>query len=250
MNDAIMNDACPPMTNLRNLMTALLAALPIATGCASGPAPQATAPATKAAPGQPRVVTDLSQLSSAPTKMSVPTAAPTPADTSRPADLNSTVQSNIDRFFVATAPDSGFVREPPKSTGPTDTTLLNPKAEQFSDFSYAMLNRTLKAVQGFERDRLAQRKLRDDIERVVLVAVMTPDGKLTEIEIEHHSGDHAVDKIVIDACKEALWSRNPPAAALSNDGGYRLRVEGLITNYHFDRDGKYTYTTRVGLALL
>jgi hypothetical protein len=238
------------MTKRRKL--ALLAALPIAVGCATGrPAPQQAATAPKAAPGQPHVITDLSQLSSAPTTMSVPAAAPIPVtDTSRPASVNSTVQSNIDRFFVATAPDTGFVREPPKSTGPTHTTLLNPKAEQFPDFSYAMLNRTLKAVQGFERDRLAQRKLRDDIERVVLVAAMTPGGKLTEIEIEQHSGDHAVDQIVIDACKNALWSRNPPAAALSNDGGYRLRVEGLITNYQFDRDGKYTYTTRVGLALL
>ena len=240
------------MTMRRNLLIALLAALPITAGCATGAAPQATASAPKAVSGQPRVVTDLSQLSSASTTMSLPAAAPTPAaDTSRAADLNSTVQSNIDRFFVATAPDSGFTREPPpKSTGPSQTTLLNPKAEQFPDFSYPMLNRTLKAVQGFERDRLAQRKLRAGIERVVLVAVMTPGGKLTEIEIEQHSGDHAIDQIVIDACKEALWSRNPPAAALSNEGSYRLRVEGLITNYQFDRDGKYTYITRVGLALL
>jgi hypothetical protein len=239
------------MTKRRKLIAALLAALPIAAGCTAGPAPQATAAAPQAASGTPHVITDLSQLSSAATTMSVPAATPSAsADTNRPPDLNSTVQNNIDRFFVATAPDSGFNREPPKSTGPTQTTLLDPKAEQFPDFSYPMLNRTLKAVQGFERDRLSQRKLRDDMARVVLVAVMTPDGKLTEIAIEQHSGDRAVDQIVIDACKEALWSRNPPAAALSNDGSYRLRVEGLITNYQFDRDGKYTYTTRLGLALL
>jgi hypothetical protein len=78
---------------------------------------------------------------------------------------------------------------------------------------------------------------------------MSAGGKLKELIIDQRSGVAAVDKLVIDGCKKGLWSRNSPPGALSN-GQYRLRIEAMIVNYTFNRNGIYTFDTRVGLALL
>jgi hypothetical protein len=80
--------------------------------------------------------------------------------------------------------------------------------------------------------------------------VMNSKGRLTEISIESHSGDHQVDQIIIDSCKQGLWSRNPPEQALDEDGTYRLRIKGYIRAYSFDLKGQYKYETELGLGIL
>jgi hypothetical protein len=130
-----------------------------------------------------------------------------------------------------------------------DRMLLNAKARKFPEFSYAMLNQTLVAAQELEATRLEEHKLPDEIKPMILTAVMTPEGKLTDIAIERHSGIGVVDRIIIDACKKGLWTMNPPKAALADDGVFRMHIVGAVINYNSDHEGNYHYITHVGLAL-
>ena len=135
------------------------------------------------------------------------------------------------------------------AAGAGDRTLLNAKARQFPEFSYTLLNQTLSAAQELEAKRLAQQKLPDEIKPLILVATLTPDGKLTDLAIAQHTGLGTIDKILIDACKQGLWARNPPPGAMA-DGVFRMRFEGVINNYSYDVDGNYHYVIHVGLALM
>ncbi|HXZ88404.1 MAG TPA: hypothetical protein VEF07_07515 [Candidatus Binataceae bacterium] len=176
-----------------------------------------------------------------------PEAAPIPS-TAAGADTNAAVQANIDRFFGSNPEQARYGEA--ASRPPGGASLGNDKARRFGDFSYVLARRTLAAAQDLEPDKLEQRKMRDDLRQVILTAVLDQNGRLTEIIVGQHSGDRAVDEIFIAACKKALWSRNPPLEARADDGNYRLRIDGRITNYSFDRYGKYTYRTELELSLL
>jgi hypothetical protein len=199
---------------------------------------------------EPRTVTDLSQISSAKT-LQVPMPQLNSADSSA-ADSkrnpNAMVQQNIERLFVANVNQLRY-REG-RADAPGDTALLNDKARKFSQFSYQLLNQILTAARSIEPDRLAGRKLPEDIAPMVLTAVMDSQGRLTEISIESHSGDRQVDQIIIDSCKQGLWSRNAPEQALGMDGMYRLRIRGYIKAYSSDFKGRYKYETELGLGIL
>jgi len=209
------------------LAVVLLAALSCAAGCGSH-ADRAAGPTT-------RVI-----LAPEPDAVSTASGAAS-------TDTNAAVQANIDRFFGSNAEQARYGEAAPRPPG--DASLGNEKARRFGDFSYVLARRTLAAAQDLEPDKLSHRKMRDDLRQVILTAVLDQDGRLTEIIIEQHSGDQAVDQLFIAACKKALWSRNPPLEARADDGNYRLRIAGRIINYSFDRDGKYTYRTQLELSL-
>jgi hypothetical protein len=209
----------------------------------------AAAEATPAA-AEPRIVTDLSQISTAKTAPGrMPQSngeGPAAADLRR--NPNAAVQQNVERLFVANINQLRY-REG-RADAPGGTALLNDKARKYSEFSYQLLNQTMTAARSIEPQRLAGRKLPQDIAPILLTAVMDSQGRLTEISVESHSGDHQVDEIIIDACKQGLWSRNPPEQALASDGMYRLRIRGYITAYTFDLKGRYKYTTDLRLGIL
>jgi len=237
---------------------AILLGLAVAiAGCVSQPPeppsdlPAPAVPAqTNPNSDQPRTVTDLSQISS-----SRDVQAPMPrlnSPGSSAADSahisNVEVQQNVERLFVSKVNQLRY-REG-HADAPGDTTLLNEKAQKFSEFSYQLLNQTLTAARSIESERLAGRKLPVDIAPMVLTAVMDSEGRLTEISIDSHSGDHQVDQIIIDSCKQGLWSRNPPQQALRTDGMYRLRIRGYIRAYSIDFKGRYKYQTMLALGVL
>ena len=212
---------------------------------------QAAAPAqTNPDSDQPRTVTDLSQISS-----SRDVQAPMPQLNSPNSSAaysahisNVEVQQNVERLFVSKVNQLRY-REG-HADAPGDVTLLNEKAQKFSEFSYQLLNQTLTAARSIESERLAGRKLPVDIAPMVLTAVMDSQGRLTEISIDSHTGDHQVDQIIIDSCKQGLWSRNPPQQALRTDGMYRLRIRGYIRAYSIDFKGRYKYQTTLALGVL
>jgi hypothetical protein len=235
------------------ILLALAAAI---AGCASQPSepaadsqPGAASSTTAQSPNEPRTITDLSQLSSS-SAVHVPmpqlnSRGSSAADSKQ--DPNAAVQQGIERLFVSNVSQLRYHDE---VDAPGETALLNDKARKFSEFSYQLLNQTLTAARSIEPDRLAGRKLSNDIAPMVLTAVMDSQGRLTEISIESHSGDHQVDQIIIDSCKQGLWSRNPPAQALDSDGKYRLHVRGYISAYSFDYKGRYMYQTKLALGIL
>jgi hypothetical protein len=222
-----------------------------ASGCGPSASDQQDAQASPAALTSPagptdHMITDLSQLSPASTVPGFVPEAPAPQPS--PLSPNARVQQNIERFFVSNADSLRYSEEPKPPPG--ETRLLNAKAEQFAEFGYALLHQTMKAEQSSENEYLKRRKLPANLRPVILTATMTPQGKLTDIAIDQQSGDQAVDKMVIEACKKGLWSRNPPAGALASDGVYRLRIEASIYNYSFDRNDDYTYDAHLGLGIL
>lgn len=197
---------------------------------------------------QPRVVTDLSRLSAAQT-VAVPGAAATPppvlpAETTRPP-TNEVVTHRI----AAEAPSSRYSPDiAPSYRG--GVKLLNDKARQFANFSDLLLQQTLKAAEQAAPEKLENRRVPSDLKPVILTTVLDPQGRLTEIVIDQHSGDLLVDRWFIEACKKGVWSRNPPPGARASDGNYRLRLEGTVINASFDRYGIYSYETAVGLSIL
>ena len=226
-------------------------------GCAgqsAEPSPRSTiqpdAATTSANSYEPRSVTDLSQISSA-AAVQTPAFQMSSADSSaaQPEHTsNAMIQQNIERMFVSKV-DQLRYREG-HADAPGQTTLLNDKARRFSEFSYQLLNQTLTAARSIEPDRLAGRKLPEDIAPMILTATMDSQGRLTEISIDSHSGDHQVDQIIIDSCKQGLWSRNPPQQAMGEDGRYRLRLRGYIWAYSVSFKGLYKYQTEFALGIL
>lgn len=258
------------MPNIRGgIAVAAAAAISIATlaalsgcGTANGQAKpadsaQGAAGGDAAASGMQgtRVITNLSQLSTAETGPAsigaanlVGATAALRADPAGPEAAQAQADRNLDRLYLSKQ-QHGLVSGG-EARGAGDRTLLNAKARRFPEFSYALLNRTLIAAQELEAKKLQEHKLPDEIKPMILVAVITPAGRLSDISVEQHSGVGEVDRIIIDACKKGLWAANPPKEALAADGVYRMRVEGVVYNNKADLQGNYSYITHVGLALL
>jgi hypothetical protein len=232
-------------------------------GCATDSA-QTVPPASAASPGsdssriaqgasEPRTITNLSQLAAPPGSPSlneqglIAGAAALHDDSSGGDGAQSSVDQNLERLYLSknNSPANGG-----EALAAGDRTLLNAKAREFPEFSEAMLNRTLVAAQALEVKQLEQHKLPEEMRPLILTATMTPEGRLTDLAVEQHTGFGPVDRILIEACKQGLWAANPPAGALANDGMYRMRFEGVVRNYSYDVVGNYRYVTHVGLALM
>jgi hypothetical protein len=208
---------------------------------------------TNARSSGPQMITSLAQMpgpsgNSASSEQSLfAGAAALHAGSSETEDPQEAVNRNLEHLYLSkthTAANGGETR------GAGDRTLLNAKARQFSEFSDALLNQTLVAAQTLAAQKLQDHKLPEQMKPVILIATMTPAGKLTDLSVEQHSGFGPVDRILIEACKQGLWAMNPPQAALADDGMYRMRFEGVIGNYSYDTQGNYRYVTHVGLALM
>ncbi len=231
-------------------------------GTARVPAGKPAAPSVSAPPSserpsaandaQPQVLTNLSTLSPSNPMDSLglgkdvlkaPTGAEEPAET----NPNDATQENLRRLFFE-HPESAQYVSP--ENPPSEEKLLNAKARQFSAFADSLAHRVLLAAGELERGTLAHRSLPDTIKPVILTAVMSPDGRLTDLIIEQNSGVTIVDQLMAQACKTGLWSNTPPPDALTRDGVYRLRIEGWVKNYQFTVHGTWTFETRVGIAVL
>lgn len=222
-------------------------------GCSSSnpvpPEPARNAPAVSTdAPAGTREVTDLTKLSTADTSMLAPITTNLPALPPSNPDRNASKNEELTHRLAANAPATRYNVEPSKLKG--GSRLLNDKARQYAEFADLLLNQTLKAAQTMAPDKLRQHRVPSDLAPTALTAVMDGEGRLNEIIIEQHSGDLLVDKLFIEACKQGIWSRNPPPGARAGDGTYRVRVEGKVYNQSYDRYGEYSYDTELGLSIL
>jgi hypothetical protein len=202
--------------------TAIAAALKIAltvmvAGCAvtASQAPTPVVPTsandetTNARSSGPQMITSLAQMpgpsgTSATSEQSLfAGAAALHAGSSETEDPQEAVNRNLEHLYLSnthTAANGGEAR------GAGDRTLLNAKARQFSEFSDALLNQTLVAAQTLAAQKLQDHKLPEQMKPVILIATMTPAGKLTDLSVEQHSGFGPVDRILIEACKQGLWA--------------------------------------------
>ncbi|HLW71213.1 MAG TPA: hypothetical protein VKS22_11400 [Candidatus Binataceae bacterium] len=205
-------------------------------------------------PDRPEVVTDLSKLSAADTTaVALPPVLPTvsPLQSTSNVSVGASRNEQLTHKLAAGEPGRYDTETPSSDTqAPGGTRLLNDKARQYANFSDILLTQTMRAALTLEPEKLGSKRVPLELTPVVLTAIMDPEGRLKEIVIEHHSGDLAVDRLFIEACKQGIWSRNPPVGARSVEGTYRVQIQGSVSNRTFDRYGQYTYSTEIGLAIL
>jgi hypothetical protein len=235
---------------------ALLAAALFA-GCSTHTAPPPPPPPPPApAPGSPRVITNLSQLSTSSAGM-VPLISTQDIKEAPEEEPKLSMGSHapgdqtpaaLRRLFLNN-PAASRYRETPLPH--TQERLLNAKAAKYSAFSSRMLSQLLQEMVRLEGQRpVNMMVLPDDLKPVIVTAVLNREGQLRELIFDQHSGVATVDKLVIKACKEALWAGTAPAEALGRDGNYRLRIEAELSNYSANREGEQTFITRLGLGIL
>ena len=172
---------------------------------------------------------------------SAPAPAPGAAGESSPSQA-----PNPQRFFME---QPGHERIVGKATAPADERLLNAKAAKFGEFSSTLLHQVLVAAIGLEHGEIETIVVPDNVNPVVITAIMNKDGKLKELIVERRSGSGALDHLMVEACKLGLWAGNPPPEAMTG-GEYRIRIEGRVKNFSTADQKHWEFETHVGLALL
>ena len=220
--------------------TGLLAAAIIVAGCAQDKPPEA---APGAAP-VPQMVTDLSSVSNAAIDPLGTHAVPKrgegllhekSGDTSGPRTFGE---------------EPGLSKSIGTEANPAEVRLLNDKAAKFANFSQIILERIFAQLRIAERtEEISRTRLPTDIKPVVITAIMDKNGKLTELVLEQHSGKARIDQMMLNVCKKAIWYRNPPAEALSDDGTYHLTIQGRLENYASTDETHWSFFTRIGLGI-
>ncbi len=219
---------------------AMLAVALLIAGCAEQPPPAAVATETP----PPRVVTDLSTLSSAPIEPLHPEAVPPRGSGLLQPNAS---DPNAPRAFLA---KPGLERAVGTDKNPGVERLLNDKAAKFANFSQVILERIFSQMRLAEKsEEISRIKLPTDIKPVIITAIMDKNGKLTELVVEQHSGKAAIDKMMLDVCKKAIWYRNPPPAALSDDGNYKFTIEARLENYATLDALHWSFITHIGLGI-
>lgn len=229
------------MTIARFAIAAMLSIAHLVAGCAQQPPPP---PAPIAGATTPTIVSSLSALSDAPIDPLHPEAVPV-----KGAALLSSSSSDRDspRAFLA---EPGFERMVGTDKDPGVERLLDAKAAKFANFSQALLERLFSQMRLAEKtEEISRIKLPTDIKPVIITAIMDKNGKLTELVLEQHSGKAAIDKMMLDACKKALWYRNPPQEALSGDGNYKLTIEARLENFATMDARHWSFITHIGLGI-
>jgi len=199
----------------------------------------------------PRVITDLSSLgpaTPAATLIKLPPASfePRPESASRAAANDTDV--NLKRLFGENPGQIGYSGV---ASAPGKELLANAKAQQFSIFARTLLHQVFVAAQAEERDiSFSRERLPNEIKPVVVNATMNKNGRLTQLIVEQSSLTGAVDQLMVRACKTGLWTNNPPPAALSSTGDYRIRIEALINNYNNQTaEEVWSFSTELSIAL-
>jgi hypothetical protein len=230
------------MTNARSAFHAAMLATAILTaGCAEQPPPP---PAPVADAEAPKLVTDLSTVSDAPINPLRPEAVPEKGSGLLHGNAS---DPNSPRTFLA---QPGLERAVGTDANPGVERLLNDKAAKFANFSQVLLEHIFSQVRLAEQtEEISRFKVPTDIKPVIITAIMDKNGKLTELVVEQHSGKAALDNMMLDVCKKAIWYRNPPPAALSGDGNYKFTVQARLENFATMDGQHWSFITHIGLGI-
>ncbi|HUO04800.1 MAG TPA: hypothetical protein VMU16_06335 [Candidatus Binataceae bacterium] len=232
------------MTIYSRIRLVLLVAAVAAAGCSQNSGQEQVQPIPSDSGPSPHIINDLSSMPGG----HIDPLAPSPI-TSRGESLMRPLDSRA-TAFRAFQETPGLSRPVGEENAPGQERLLNAKAAKFANFSQAIMDHIYSVLEQLEStDEYARIKVPVEIQPVVLTAIMTKDGVLKELILERHSGHATIDKLFITACKRGMWFRNPPVAALSDDGTYRMKFEGRIENYASMGTGHWTFKTSIGLGL-
>ncbi len=230
------------MRGLRQFFTATLFAAAILTaGCAAQDKPPPSIP--NAGP-QPKLLSDLSAVSDAPINPLGPNAVPAFGEGS--AHERAAVSPGPRTFQT----EPGISREIGTEKNPATVRLLNDKAAKFGNFSAVILERVYAQLIIAERtEEISRTKLPTELKAAVITAILDKTGKLIELILEQHSGKAKIDQMMLDVCKKGVWYENPPTAALSGDGNYKLTIRMKLENFASTDERHWSFITDLGLGI-
>jgi TonB family protein len=110
----------------------------------------------------------------------------------------------------------------------SNLTLLNTKADRFAPFVRRVGMRVFQNLLIYQRRQLGPQEIIAAHEPVVVRVILGPDGKLKNLTVDDRSGSQAVDQTLLDACREAAFDRNPPAAAANEAGEFTFVFEAQL----------------------
>lgn len=55
--------------------------------------------------------------------------------------------------------------------------------------------------------------------------------------------------MMLAVCKKSIWYENPPAAAISDDGTYKLTIKLKMENYASSDEHHWSFITDLGLGI-
>ena len=219
---------------------ALLAAAIIVAGCSADEPP----PPAVGAGGQPKILRNLNDVAATPVN---PLAIDQVPQRGEGMILDHGPSSAGPRTFQT---EPGMSRQVGPESNPATVRLLNAKAAKFGNFSGVILDRILARLLVAERsEEFSRGKLPDELKAVIITATLNKQGKLIELVLEQHSGRAKIDQMMIDVCKHSIWYENPPAAALSDDGTYKLTIKLKLQNYASLDDTHWSFVTDLGLGI-
>ena len=214
-----------------------------AAGCAAEDKPPTPAPDSGP---QPKLLSDLSSVSDVHINPFAANAAPARGE-GLLHDSSSHAVTAGPRTFQT---DPGISRVVGNEANPGTVRLLNTKAAQFGDFSALILDRIYARLIEAERsEEISRTRLPTDIRPVVITAILNKSGKLTELILEQHSGKAKIDQMMLDVCKKSIWYENPPTAAISGDGTYKLTIKLKMENYASSDEHHWNFITDLGLGI-
>jgi len=224
--------------------TATLFAVAIfAAGCAAEEKPPPPAPDSSP---QPKLVTDLSTVSDAHINPFAAHAAPARGEGMLHDSSRDAVTAGPRTFEM----EPGISRVVGNDANPGTVRLLNSKAAQFGNFSALILDRIYARLIEAERsEEISRTKLPTDIRPVVITAILNKSGKHTELILEQHSGKAKIDQMMLDVCKKSIWYENPPTAAISGDGTYKLTIKLKMENYASSDEHHWSFITDLALGI-
>jgi len=225
----------------RFFTAALFAAAILAAGCAADDKPP---PAIPDAGPQPKLLSDLSAVSDAPINPLGANAVPAPGE----GLLHDEAAVSAGPRAFETEP--GISRQVGTERNPGTVRLLNDKAAKFGNFSAAILERVYAELSIAEKSEdISRINLPTELKAVVVTAILDKGGKLTELILEQHSGKAKIDQMMLDVCKKGVWYENPPAAALSGDGNYKLTFRMKLENFASLDERHWSFITDLGLGI-
>ena len=230
-------------TQANRFFSAMLGAIAmLAAGCAADDKPPPPMP--DAGVQQPKLVSSLADVSSAPVDPLGNNAVPARGDGMMHTPGAATAGP---RTYAV---DPGISRTVGNDANPGTVRLLNAKAAKFGNFSEVILDRIYAHLMVAERsDEFSRTRLPTEMKAVVITAVLDKSGKLTELILEQHSGKAKVDQMMLEVCKKSIWFENPPVDALSGDGNYKLTIKLKLENYASEDEHRWSFITDLGLGI-
>jgi len=225
----------------RFLTAVLFAAAILTAGCAVDDKPP---PAIPDAGPQPKLLSDLASVSDAPIDPLGANAVPAPGE----GLLHDEAAVSAGPRTFETEP--GISRQVGTDRNPGTVRLLNDKAAKFGNFSAVILERVYARLSIAEKtEDISRTQLPAGLKPVIITAILDKSGKLTELILEQHSGKAKIDQMMLDVCKKSIWYENPPAAALSGEGDYKLTFRLKLENYASVDERHWSFITDLGLGL-